>query len=94
MADLEESIYKQLRDSPTERFSWMYRHCTNTGHSQSTALAGTRGHKALRTAEASTTECPGGTWTADSKTKGELPPLNPVKKKSAYYKVTCSVYSV
>lgn len=69
MADLEESIYSYLGTLQQNAFPG----CTdirNTAHSQSTALACTHGHDTLRTAEASTTECPGGTWTAHIKTKG------------------------
>ena len=68
MADLEESVYSYSGTLQQNAFPG----CTgihNTAHSVQ-ALAYTRGHDALCTAEASMTECPGGTWTAHSKTKG------------------------
>ena len=69
MADLEDSIYSYSRTLQQKAFPG----CTdihNTDHAQSTALACTRGHDALRTAQESTTGCPGGIWTAHSKRKG------------------------
>lgn len=69
MAELEESIYSYSGTLQQKAFPG----CTdihNTDNSQSTALACTRGHDALRTAEKSKTECPTGIWTAHSKTKG------------------------
>lgn len=69
MAELEESIYSYSGTLQQKAFPG----CTdihNTDNSQSTALACTRGHDALRTAKESTTECPTGIWTAHSKMKG------------------------
>lgn len=68
MAELEESIYSYSETLEQRALPG----CTdihNTDNSQLTALACTRGHDALRTAN-STTEGPRGIWTAHSKTQG------------------------
>lgn len=72
MAELEESIYSYSGTLQQKAFPG----CTdihNTATSQSTALARTRGHEALRTAEESTQQ---------NQRLNSLPPQNPIKKKS------------
>lgn len=64
-------------------------HSHNTDNSRLTALACTRGHDALRTAEKSTAEGPRGIWIAHSKMKGGLPPRKPLKKKCVCYSHVC-----
>lgn len=93
MAELEESIYSYSGTLQQKAIPG----CTdihNTDNSQSTALACTRGHDALRTAKESTTQNTqeaSGQHTA--KRKAELPPhRTPFKKKFVYYKVTFSVF--
>lgn len=82
MAELEESIYSHSGTLQQKAFPG----CTdirNTDNSRSTALACTRGHDALRTAEESTHNARQASGPHTAKQKAELhpPPQNPIKKE-------------
>lgn len=81
MADLEESVYSYSGTLQQNAFPDAQTFIILLTLSRQLWLKDA-GHDPLRIKQRrARPECPGGTWTAHSKTKGWTPPQNPVKKK-------------